>query len=134
MRALWYGCVEEGVWERAEGEAEPWEAEEFWSEEALEGALECAETESEQRKLRQLWKDRVIREGQTDPSVSSEDAVHAVMEHYGLFSEETPLPKQSSTPSDKKGKSKSGCGCLVVLLLIVAFVVFGVVAVIKKLI
>ena len=85
LRALWYGCADEGIWGRAEGEAEPWEAEEFWGEEALKGAVECAETESEQRKLRRLWKDRVIRKGQTDPSVSSEDAVHAVMEHYGLF-------------------------------------------------
>ena len=136
LRALWYGCADEGVWGRAEGEAEPWEAEEFWSEEALEGALECAESESEQRKVRRLWKDKVIRKGQTDPSVSSEDAVRAVMEHYGLFSEDAQLPKPSSSTSDQKGKSKSGYGCLVVLFVIVAFIVFaiiGLVAVIKKL-
>jgi hypothetical protein len=136
LRVLWYGCAEEGVWERAEGQAEPWEAEEFWSEEALEEALECAETESEQRKLRRLWKDRVIRKGQTDPSVSSEDAALAVMEHYGLCSDDAPLSKLSSTKRNKKGKSKGGYGCLVVLLLIVAIVVFaiiGVVEVFKKL-
>jgi hypothetical protein len=92
LRALWYGCADEGVWGRAEGEAEPWEAEEFWSEDALEGALECAENEAEQQKLRRLWKDRAIRRGQTDPSVSSEDAVHAVMDHYGLFD-----PNQTET-------------------------------------
>jgi hypothetical protein len=135
LRVLWYGCAEEGVWGRAEGQVEPWEADEFWSEEPLEAALECAETESEQGKLRRLWKDRVIRKGQTDPSVSSEDAVLAVMEHYGLFNDDAPLSQSSSTQSNKKGKSKSGYGCLVVLLLIVAFVVFaiiGVVAVIKK--
>jgi len=82
---LWYGCANEGVWERADGQAEPWEAQEFWSQDALEGALECAESDSECRKLEQLWKEKVISNGQTEPSVSSEDAVHAAMKHYGLF-------------------------------------------------
>ena len=85
LRALWYGCASEGTWERVEGQAEPWETEEFWTEEALEGSLECAESDSERRKLECLWKEKVIRKGQTEPVVSSEDAVHAVMEHYGLF-------------------------------------------------
>src|SRR6185503_2065429 len=31
LRALWYGCASEGTWDRAEGQAEPWETEEFWS-------------------------------------------------------------------------------------------------------
>ena len=39
LRALWYGCACEGTWERVEGEAEPWEAEEFWSQDALESSL-----------------------------------------------------------------------------------------------
>lgn len=85
LRGLWYGCAREGTWERAEGRAEAWEAEEFWSENALEGALECAATDSERRELEQLWKEQVIGQGQIKPSVSSEDALHAVMEHYGLF-------------------------------------------------
>src|SRR6266699_61453 len=43
LRALWYGCANEGTWERVEGEAEPWEREAFWDDESLESLLECAE-------------------------------------------------------------------------------------------
>lgn len=75
LRGLWYGCAHEGTWERAEGQAEPWETEEFWSEEALESSLECAESDSARRKLERLWKEKIIRKGQTEPIVSSEDAV-----------------------------------------------------------
>jgi len=85
LRALWRACAHEGTWDRAEGKPEPWEAAEFWSQDALEGALECAESDSERRKLERLWKEQAISKGQTEPGVSSEDAVHAVMEHYGLF-------------------------------------------------
>ena len=85
LRGLWYGCASEGTWERAEGQAEPWEAQEFWSRDALESALECAKSDSERRELEQLWKEQVIRKGQTEPSVSSEDAVAAVMQHYWLY-------------------------------------------------
>lgn len=85
LRALWYGCANEGTWDRAEGQPEPWEAEEFWSDDALASAVECAESDSERRKFERLWQERIIRKGQTEPSVSSEDAVHTVMEHYALF-------------------------------------------------
>lgn len=136
LRALWYGCASEGTWERAEGQAEPWEAKEFWSEESLEGALELAESDSERLKLRRLWKAQTIRKGQTAPIISSEDAVRAVMEHYDLFSEDEPATTKTDAVTGKKGKRKKEYGCLYLLLFIVAILVFaaiGFVTVIKKL-
>lgn len=99
LRALWYGCANEGTWERIEGEAEPWEHEAFWDEESRECLLECAETESEKQKLQRLWKDRVLVKGEAAPTVSSEDAVHAVMEHYGLFADEEQESQPPTTPA-----------------------------------
>lgn len=89
LRALWYGCRDEGTWDRAEGQAEPWEAQYFWSEEDLESLLECAETDLERRKLEQLWKEKVIRKGQTEPIGGDREAAHAVLEHYKLFPNES---------------------------------------------
>jgi hypothetical protein len=85
LRALWYGCAAEGVWERVEGQVEPWEQDAFWDEDSLESLLEGAETENEKRKLQTLWKDGLLKTGETAPVVSSADALEAVMEHYGLF-------------------------------------------------
>ena len=104
LRALWYGCANEGTWERVEGEAEPWEKEAFWDEESLECLLECAETDGERKRLQRLWKEGLIVKGQTEPTVSSEDAVGEVMEHYGLYSdEETQVshPRTSPTTSSR---------------------------------
>jgi hypothetical protein len=131
LRALWYGCASEGTWDRVEGQAEPWEAEEFWSKDGLEAALEYAEGEAESRKLRRLWKERVIHKGQSQPAAGSDDSVRAVMEHYNLFSDEAPLPPKSGAKEEKKDY-----GCLYVLLFIVVvfiFAIIGVVTVIKKL-
>src|SRR5262245_14571771 len=49
LRALMYGCMKEGRWERVEGKAEEWEQECFWDEESLEMNLEDAKTEAERK-------------------------------------------------------------------------------------
>jgi hypothetical protein len=109
LRALWYGCGNEGTWERVEGRAEPWERDAFWDDEAT-GSL---------------------KKGQTEPAVSSEDAVHAVMEHYGLFAEETAGAHQSSPASEQGARHRRSCGCLFVLLLIVGVFVFAIIGVVS---
>ncbi len=96
LRALWYGCAHEGTWDRAEGQPEPWEAEEFWGEEALASTLEC---------------EGIIRKGQTEPSVSSEDAVHAVMDYYGLFD---PPADAADVPTAEAAPVSEGTGARVV--------------------
>jgi hypothetical protein len=131
LRAL---CSNEGVWDQVEGQAEPWEAEEFWSEEVFEGALECAETGAERLRLRRLWQERVIRQGQTEPSVSCDSAVHAVMEHYGLSSDDAPQQTGSGVSGDDKPKARGVSGCLFVLLLIIAVLVFAVIGVVTVII
>jgi hypothetical protein len=109
LRALWYGCADEGTWERVEGRAEPWERGAFWDDEAT-GSL---------------------KKGQTEPMVSSEDAVHAVMEHYGLFSEEAATANQSSPSSQQTGRPKRSYGCLFIILFIVAVFVFAIIGVVS---
>ena len=131
LRALWYGCANEGTWERVEGEVEPWEAEEFWSQDALEDSLECAESDSERKKLERLWKDGIIRKGQTEPSVSSEDAVHAAMEHYGLIADAESPMSQPASQHEQKPKPKRKYGCLFVLLILIAVFVFAVIGIIS---
>lgn len=109
LRALWYGCASEGTWERVEGEAEQWEREAFWDDETS-GSL---------------------KKGQSEPAVSCEDAVHAAMEHYGLFPEEATPAYQSSPPSEQTARPKRKFGCLLLLLSIVAAFVLAIVGVIS---
>lgn len=123
MRALWYGCANEGTWERVEGKAEPWEAEAFWSEDALESMLECVESSAEQKRIKQLWKVRVIRKGQSEPSVSSEDAAQAAMEYYGLLDEEVSPAPSISAEEAAKDQRRRNWGCVWIIVVLVALAV-----------
>lgn len=90
VRALWFGCRNEGTWDRVAGSAEPWEHEALWNDEALEDLLQFAESDAEQEKLKALWKDGLLKEGESEPLAASVEVVHAVMEHYGLYAEGDP--------------------------------------------
>lgn len=109
IRALWYGCRNEGSWDRVAGSAEPWEREALWNDEALEDLLQCAESEAERQKLKRLWRDGVFKEGEFEHLVASEDVVHAVMKHYGLFGEgETSDHSTAVSVARAPGKSRGG--------------------------
>jgi hypothetical protein len=84
LRALMYGCAEEGQWDRVEGKAEEWEKECFWDEESLEMNLEEARSDAERKKLKKLWSDGVLLEGSELPVAGDDTAVEAVMEYYGF--------------------------------------------------
>lgn len=86
VRSLVYGCDEEGLWEKVEGQAEPWEEQAFWSDADLEAALDWEEDHAIKQTLRNHWATKIIREGESIPSISSMDAVSAAMAHFGLFS------------------------------------------------
>jgi hypothetical protein len=103
MRALWYGCANEGTWDRVEGEPEPWERDAFWGRESLECLLEFAETDGEKERLQKLWKSGVLVKGQTEPLVSSNDAVWDVMEHFGLYADKE--AQESQPPSSPVANS-----------------------------
>ncbi|KAF0177420.1 MAG: Uncharacterized protein FD161_2507 [Limisphaerales bacterium] len=98
LRCLWYGCEEEGCWDRVEGQAEPWEQAYFWSPEALKNALLYEEDQGRRQQMERFWKDATLVKGETMPSICAEDTVHAVMEHYRLFGEE-PVAPQDNPPS-----------------------------------
>lgn len=137
VRALWYACANEGTWDRVNGNAEPWEAKEFWSRVALEGLLKSVETEAERQNLKQLWKDKIIRQGQNEPEVNCEDVVRAVMEYYNLFSDGKPATAHPvAVTAGGKNKPEKEYGCLYFLLVVLALIVFaliGVSTVIKRL-
>jgi len=88
LRALAYGCIAEGRWDRVEGQAEEWEKEHFWDDESLEMNLEEAKSDAERKKLKKLWSDGVLIKGSELPIAGDDTAVEAVMEHYGLFAED----------------------------------------------
>jgi hypothetical protein len=131
LRALWYGCGYEGAWDRADGQPEPWEAETLWSQDALEASLESAETESERRNLERIWSEKTIRQGQTDPSVNSEEVLPDVMGYYGLFFENVQSAKSQSAPVTTTTKLQRRSGCLVALLFLIAIGVLAVFRVIR---
>jgi hypothetical protein len=62
LRALMYGCLKGGTWDRVEGEAEEWEQECFWDEESLEMNLKEATSAAERKKLKKLWTDGALGE------------------------------------------------------------------------
>ncbi|MGC3958445.1 MAG: hypothetical protein QM813_11040 [Verrucomicrobiota bacterium] len=84
LRALMYGCLKEGRWDRVEGQAEEWEEEQFWSKDSLKFCLKEAGSEAEKKKLKKLWEDGVLIKGSEMPSAGSDTAVEAIMDHYGF--------------------------------------------------
>jgi hypothetical protein len=118
LRALHYGCANEGTWDRVEGHADAWEKEAFWSKEDLECQLESAETESERRKLRKLWADGLLIKGEIAPSAGSDTAVEAVMVHYGLIADDK-LTETQPQRREWMVTNKERLGCLLFLAVII---------------
>jgi hypothetical protein len=84
LRALSYGCIKTGKWDRVEGEAEEWEQECFWDEESLEMNLEEAKSDVQRKKLKKLWSAGVLIEGNELPVAGDDTAADTIMEHYGF--------------------------------------------------
>lgn len=109
LRALWYGCANEGTWERVDGAVEPWERAAFWDEET----------------------DEILQKGAVEPAVSSEDSAHAAMEYYGLFVDEESESEEPSGPPPWRTTPKQRYGCWLFFLLIVALFVFTIFGIVK---
>jgi len=84
LRALMYGCLKEGKWDRVEGQAEEWEKEHFWDKESLKMCLKEAKSDAERKKLKKLWSDGVLIKGSALPVAGDDTAVEAIIEHYGF--------------------------------------------------
>lgn len=83
VRALAFGCGEQGVWELAAGDPEPWEREALFDPHVLaiwsEGADAAAAAE-----LRRVWAAAEVRAGRTDPSIDARESARAVAAFYRL--------------------------------------------------
>ena len=83
VRALVYGCFqEERMWERAEGEPEPWEREVFFSRRGLEHLLKYAGSELEREELQRIWRQAEILPDRTEPGLDSRGCAHKIAAHY----------------------------------------------------
>jgi hypothetical protein len=83
LRSLVYAYAEWGVWERVEGEPEPWEREAFFDLRRLADALEGA-GRKEAAQLRRIWREGELAVGRSAPMIAAWDAAHSVAEHYRL--------------------------------------------------
>lgn len=84
VRALAFGWFkEQGLWELAEGDPEPWERSAFflprtlaiWSEEAKE---------AEAQEMRRVWAAAEVRAGRIIPPIDARESARAVAKFYGL--------------------------------------------------
>lgn len=84
VRALVYGCfVEQGLWERVEGEPEPWERGAFFDPASLKLWREGADP-VESAELERIWCHAEIAIGRTVPSIDARESARAVAEFYRL--------------------------------------------------
>ena len=84
LRSLVFGCYgEERTWERAEGEAEPWEQEAFFSPSDLAFWSEAA-TDTERREYERIWATGSLASGQAVPCLDARKTAKKVAEFYRL--------------------------------------------------
>lgn len=81
VRHLSYGQGEEGMWEVAEGEPEPWERDAFFE----EAQLQDIDQDSPHRDAaREMFRQGHVRAGSSWPIVDAREAARAVAVHYRL--------------------------------------------------
>lgn len=83
VRALVFGCVEQGLWERVEGEPEPWERGALFDPAGLRRWREGADP-VEAAELERIWHHAEIAIGRTVPSIDARESARAVAEFYRL--------------------------------------------------
>ena len=83
-RSLVYGCFEEGVWEKVEGKAEPWERKVIFPEKKLKLALKFAPDKKAKDKLERIWKEEKVAPGESEPRISAGSCAHEIGRYYGL--------------------------------------------------
>lgn len=84
LRTLMYGCLKEFKWDRVEGQAEPWEEEQFWDKESLKMCLKEEKSETKRKKIQKMWSDGVLIKGSELPVAGDDTAVDAIMDYYGF--------------------------------------------------
>jgi hypothetical protein len=83
LRSLVYAYVEQCVWERVEGEPEPWEREAFFDPRQLADVLKDAKKKAA-TELRRFWQKAEVAVGRTVPILAAREAARSVAEFYHL--------------------------------------------------
>ena len=84
LRALAFGWFkEQGLWELAEGDPEPWERSAFFLPRTLDIWSEEAE-EAEAQEMKRVWAAAEVRAGRVIPPIDARESARAVAKFYGL--------------------------------------------------
>lgn len=83
LRSLVYAYAEQFVWERVEGEPEPWEREAFFDSRQLADNLKGA-TRKNAAELKRIWREADLAVGRTIPIIAAWDTAKSVADYYGL--------------------------------------------------
>jgi hypothetical protein len=84
LRSLVFGCFEEAVWERVEGQPEPWEPAVFFGADALAHQLEYADEDARRAELQRIWRENEILPGRSEPRLDARDCAHQIAAHFGF--------------------------------------------------
>jgi hypothetical protein len=83
LRALVFGCYkEQGMWDTAEGQPEPWERTAFFTPRELLNWREEAENDAEKHELDRIWREGEVAPGRVVPCIDARESARAVAEHY----------------------------------------------------
>ena len=91
VRALVYGCDDQGTWERVEGQAEAWERQYFFNRKELASLLEDEEDldedddpmpDAEKQRLEQFWEAGELVVGEFYPILSAQSCAFYIATYY----------------------------------------------------
>ena len=83
VRSLVYGCFEkEREWERADGTAQPWEAEVLFGD--LDRALRFRDSEDDRREIERVYRAHLVEVGAFEPSLDAREAARGVAKFFRL--------------------------------------------------
>lgn len=82
VRSLTYGCLNQGEWERVEGDPEPWEAKVIFGD--LPGAVRFIDDPAHRQKIERVYRGRIIERGAAEPSLDARETARGVAEFYVL--------------------------------------------------
>lgn len=84
LRYLVYGCTQERLWERIEGDPEPWEQRAIFDRVDLAGILDGYDDPTERDEVERLYLERILAPGNFWPLLDARETARAVAEFYRL--------------------------------------------------
>jgi hypothetical protein len=74
----------EAVWERIEGDPEPWEQQAIFEADDLAEILDCYDDPTERNEVEQIYLERILAPGNFNPLLDARETARAVAEFYRL--------------------------------------------------